>query len=278
MTDNLALDANIYVLGFPKSGNTWLVRLLARYLNMTVERTPMGGGGVDIASAVNQEIAMETRSKIYKVHWLPQQFQADIESAPKYVIYICRDPRDVFVSSFFYFSYTGDTKYVVKKSTERGVVASLRHLAGRYKMSRYLRHFVTEGVGTLGTWAHHVESWRKFMNTHAQDTKGVLVRYEDLLGDTAGALQRVVRELELKERPADVVQEIVRQESIGELQKNSDKMHEALGTFGQEYFRKFFRKGKRGDWRRYLSRRQRRRIESVFGGVMTQMKYELESP
>lgn len=271
MTELKRTDANVYIVGYPKSGNTWLVRLLAKCLDMSVEEKPMGEG-VEIASAVNAEIRRDFGGRIFKMHWLPEQFLDQIDSAPKYIVYIYRDPRDVFISAFFYFAYSGDEEYVAR-GIQPGLISRLRHLKGRRQFSRYLGEFLQTGVGTLGTWANHVIAWRSFLDGSSKTVNSTFVRYEDLLTDTVSELQRILGEMGMEDRRLEMLRSIVEQESFGRLKRDSGKMYEALGMFDEQFFKRFFRNGQSGDWAKYLTPRNLERLEGKFGDVMDQLGY-----
>lgn len=272
MKDDVLRKENIYVVGFPKSGNTWLVRLLARTLNVLVETSPMGSGDIEIASAVNKDIHASKAGRVYKVHWLPEQFQKEIDPSPKFLVYICRDPRDVFVSSFFYFSYFGEKRFVLRKAAW-GLAEQLHHFVGRHKLSNYLQDFLSNGVGTLGTWGEHVQRWSAYLNQRGEEINCVFVRYEDLLADTAKELQRITSELDYPAKVSTPVSEVVELETFERLKNSSGEMFETLGAFNREFFRRFFREGRSGNWQDYLSKRQARRIESEFGQVISELGY-----
>lgn len=90
----------IIVCGYPKSGNTWLCRLLAESIACTVA----GFAGDPTA----KELAAQGQEKraspiaVLKSHHC-HEVLSRIKSPSVQLIHICRDPRDVAVSAAFYF-------------------------------------------------------------------------------------------------------------------------------------------------------------------------------
>lgn len=231
----------------------------------------MGGSGVDLASAVNADIE-DSMYHIYKIHWRPREFIEQISSSPKYVVYICRDPRDVVISSYFYFTDQDESEWKVRLRT-KGVRGVFERVVQRRRLSSFLGNFLEEGIGEYGTWAAHVEQWRDYLSQKQSRVKSVLVKYEDLLEKTAHELQRICAELDLSCPPPVSLAEIVEKEGIDRLRGQSAQMHTVVGTFEPQYFRRFFRKGQSGDWKNYLSKLEVRRIERTCGHLMDELGY-----
>ena len=84
----------MYVIGFPKFGNTWLVRQLAEVTssNIVVE------GLLDEVNAVDNWPDRKGKYLIYKM----QDSEGVILPDGAHVVYIIWDIRDVVVSAFFF--------------------------------------------------------------------------------------------------------------------------------------------------------------------------------
>lgn len=110
----------IFVIGYPKSGNTCFARLTADALDSLI----VGGKNpIDLADTGPNHIG---RYIIHKLHHSERSRPAYIREGSK-VFYIVRDFRDVLVSGFFHFHRNaGEDKYTLKASC----VAS--HLFHRY--------------------------------------------------------------------------------------------------------------------------------------------------
>jgi hypothetical protein len=96
---------NIIIAGYPKSGNTWITRLVAELVGCPVSgfwREPN-----------NKEIAIEGQDRVsdfrcFKSHHQLHELEVDINSNKRSILYVIRDPRDVTVSGAHYFNLTID--------------------------------------------------------------------------------------------------------------------------------------------------------------------------
>ena len=85
----------IFVIGYPKSGNTWLARLCSDALD-----SPIVTGNDPINQAgKKQNYAGEF--VIYKAHYSQRDKPNNITQCSK-ILYIVRDFRDVLISSYFF--------------------------------------------------------------------------------------------------------------------------------------------------------------------------------
>lgn len=149
-------------------------------------------------------------------------------------IYIVRNPLDVAVS-FAFHRGQDDFEATVKKMNDPEAVLSGQ---GGWQLRQ-----------TMGTWSNHVQSW-----TQQADIPVLLVRYEDMLHDTAKELSRVVKFLEFDlEDGAEAIERAVAASKFEKLQKS-----EQMGKFKERppKAKQFFRSGRRGEGREQLSQRQ----------------------
>ena len=98
------------------------------------------------------------------------------------------------------------------------------------------------------------------------------VRYEDLLADTARQLARVVEFLRLDGASDEGrLRQAVSFADFARLRKNEERE-----GFRERFpaTRRFFRSGKAGDWRRYLTAAQARDVVRRHGRVMAAQGYD----
>ena len=280
-----------WLASWPKSGNTWVRCLLTNFLSESSEPVSINnliGGmaasmktfdksaGVPSSHCTDDE-AEALRPGVYrfqaaavaeaghgellfvKVH---DAFRNTVSGEPLFpaevtagAVYVMRNPLDVAFSFAFHLGFTDMSKSV----------ALLNHptatMAGR--SAHQLRQ-------RLMDWSSHVESW-----THAPFPVLVL-RYEDLLADTVGALARLVRFLNVDGADDQVrLQRAVDFSSFARLQ---DAENHREFPARPPVSRRFFRSGRAGDWRRYLSAEQVRAVLDAHGPVMTTWGYDCEAP
>jgi hypothetical protein len=239
-----------FIVSYPRSGNTWTRFLIA---NLLFADQPVSFSNIERlipdAEALSSRSLKRTPSpRVIKTH---QYFD---HRYPK-VIYITRDPRDVLVS-YYHFS----RKY--------------RHIADDYPLEQYVHGLVT---GTLqatawGTWAENVGTWLAARNGRPTF---LLLRYEDLMADTTTELARAARffgvdasperlRLAIENSSADRLRELEKKEGsewVATKNKRSD-----IPMIGSAVM---------GKWKSVLPDAAVAEIESAWGGLMTQLGYEL---
>ena len=173
------------------------------------------------------------------------------------IVYIKRNIHDVLVSSFFYFRYKGDEKYILKKPST-GIIINpfklYKYLERRRIFSKYVKEFCINGHKDFGKWTVHCDLWRGFMNNN-KSIKSTITLYENLMSNTKGELLNILRNLGLNNTTNTNIQKIVMEESFSERKKKILSTKKEL-TFGKEFNLRFLRKGTPGDYKRFLNSRQ----------------------
>ena len=174
-------------------------------------------------------------------------FPADVSAG---AVCLVRNPLDVAVSLAFHFGGEDFSEAVTRMNDRRCVLGDGCELLRR----------------RLLDWSGHVESWR------SAPFPVLVVRYEDLLADTAGQLARMTRFLGL-DGAADGrrLRRAVAAADFTRLQEQ-----EARDGFRERYqrCRRFFRSGRSGDWRRHLSAAQAQRVTRRHGAMMRTCGYD----
>lgn len=264
----------LVVVGFPKSGTTWLTRLLADAIN-----SPVLGRWLDqdvkFASEVNRHLREPHHPavRLARLHDLPEAFARRGLSGPFRFVYIHRDPRDVAVSTFFHFTgWDVATVRSLLHAREVGPWRAWRRWRVRSAIRRFLRRFASLGIPRLedrvGRWDQHVRAW-------FQSEDPILpVSYEELLADTPRTLGRIVASLQLScGGTTDIHGAIARQTldlvQLGSRQTPSDP----TSSRGRALTQRAARRGMVGDWRAFLERDQVDLIRARFAEVFNQLGY-----
>jgi len=242
---------DIFILSFPKSGNTWTRFLIA---NLAYPETPADFSNInrltpDPESLSKRELARMPRPRIIKSH---QYFH------PSYgrVIYVVRDPRDVALSQFHF--------HRKRKLIEDD-----------YPLEKFVTRFVAGQTGPYGSWGDNVASW---ISTRHNRPGFLLLRYEDMLEDAARELAKVAAFLEI---PPDAqrIQNAVQRSSAEEmrkLEKSQAHLWSSTKTTRQDV--PFVRSAKAGGWRESLPEAAVAQLEAAWGHLMTYLGYELQFP
>jgi Sulfotransferase domain len=148
---------DIFVAGYPKSGNTWMQYLLAA-LRFGIKSSLA-------PDSLVQDLVPDVHYKrLYRRYLTPTFFKSHHLPQPKFrrVIYLVRDGRDVMVSYFHHLNAIGG-------------------------QPDYLQ-LVTTGEGLFPCrWHEHVEAW--LANPHGAEM--MTISYENLQNNTVAELQKI---------------------------------------------------------------------------------------
>lgn len=273
----------IWLASYPKSGNTWLrllfanlqavgrepldINTLGRFSPIATSRAVfefhtlldaalLRPAEIDLLRPLVHErmAASATALQFVKCHdpWrVLDDGRVLLGESARAAIYVVRDVRDVTVSLSHHLGLTIDETVDWLSCEDQVVAADGTQLAYH-----------------LGDWSCHVAGWLAQRHVPL-----CVVRYEDLLADTAGELQRVLTTLQLQVAP-DRIGQAVCHAGFAELQRQ-----EQLHGFGERHARqdRFFRQGQAGGWRTTLTAAQVRRLEEQHGAVLQQLGYDLAS-
>lgn len=278
------LPDDIFLVSYPKSGNTWTRFLLGNLMNpderitfANVERRVP-----DIYARSKQSLKRIPRPRVIKSH---ECFD------PRYrrVIYIVRDPRDVAVSCYHYDRkgrnipddfpvHTYVTTRFMKTDEYFGTWGEhagswLVNSKNIFQLSRLKGGF----LGTPGSWGENVMSW---LGARGHDRQFLLVRYEDLLDDTHREMTRIAEFLELN-ASADRISRAVELSSADNMRKlEARDSNEWVTTRNSRKDIGFVRAAKSGEWKKTLPGESVTLIEEAWGPVMQLLGYPVsqESP
>ncbi len=273
------LPDDIFLVSYPKSGNTWTRFLIG---NLAHPEEPITFANVsrlvpDIYGTSRKSFRRVPRPRVIKSH---ECFD------PRYrrVVYIVRDPRDVAVSSY-HFARKGRRfddsmpmeRYVSEWFLRPGQpYGTWGEHAGSWLASeqniRQVSLVKDNFMGTVGTWGENVTSW---LGARGNGRELLLLRYEDLLEDTSRELAKVSQFLGLKASP-EMITRAVELSSVENMRNLEAKQSDQWSTTreGRKDI-KFVREAKSGQWKKNLPPASVAEIESVWGQIMHLLGYPL---
>lgn len=270
----------VWLASYPKSGNTWMRLFLENYFRNDRQPAnineawrfcfdeskpnwyePYAGGRptpdlspeeiAGIRPRAQRDIANSVPGTVFvKTH----NFMGEFDGQPLHNlqvtaggIYIIRNPLDVVlsVSDHFGLSVDGAIDFM---GTD--ITASLNS--------------ETNVSQVLSSWSVNVASW-----TGSPHDSLLVLRYEDMLDKPGKAFTRVTGFLS-EPRDSERVKRAVRFSSFKELRKQESSAGFIERSPNSE---RFFRKGRKNQWREGLTRDQVRRIVSEHGEQMERFKY-----
>jgi len=239
-----------FIVSYPRSGNTW-TRFLVASLVRPAE--PVSFANIeriipDAEAQSSRYLKRIPRPRVIKSH---QYFDPRF----KKVIYVVRDPRDVALSY-----YDFQRKY--------------RQIEDSYPTPRYIRDFVAGrlGTGDWGTWAENVGSW---LGARDGQPGFLLLRYEDLISETARELARVADFLDIEVTPGLLATTIERGSAHRMRQLERNQASQWVSTKDKRPDIPFIRTASSGGWKKLLLPESASEIESAWGPLMRRLGYEL---
>lgn len=259
---------HIYIVGYPKSGNTWLARMLAKATRLQVES--LDEAHPEVAADVNREIGggtIQEHGSIFKLHDMPDDFVdrlARKTGNPQVkVIYIYRDIEDVFISSYLYFKKSGIEQYIENPWNPGKLLEPVwlaRRIRWRIHMNRYLNAFIRQGYASGSvTYAQHLSAWFAYLNGRNSEHDHAITRYEILINDPVPELKRICDCIGFHEIKVGALENAVKSENFSSRKQEIEQASDSL-TFGKEFNKRFLRSGKSGDHKRFLTESQARRL------------------
>ena len=242
----------LFVAGLPKSGTTWLKKMLASYpgfhelLIPDVAAYELATGGshdYDLPSDMFSRLAdMLVVTKMH-VHGSPHNVAVLRAAGVKHVV-LYRDLRDVAVSYVFY----------------------VRQTPWHPEYPTYAGLSVPEGLATFAerTLEPYID-WVRSWHENRDPELSLELRYEQMLSDPAAVMTRVAEHFQLDSSP-ETVGKVVDKHGFQELSGGRGQ--------GQESASNFFRKGIVGDWRNHFTPDLKQRYMRLAGDFLIEFGYE----
>ena len=214
---------DLFVVSYPKSGNTWLRFVLADAFSGdepdfdSVERLAPRAGEHHSAQPL-----VGLRGRLVKSH---EPRHAFFDAMPGRHLYVVRDGRDVAVSYYYHM-------------LRRGLIDP--------DFSSFLQRFLVGQVDNYGRWTQHVVGWLDAARENPD--RVAVVRYEDLLEQAPGVTQTALQRLRCE---SPVLDDAFARHHSDEMRKK-----ESTSTLlEREQVRRinFVRGARSGDWQSHFS-------------------------
>lgn len=292
------MSGNLYWLAsYPKSGNTWMRVLLTNYFrdpDAPAHINDLDGGPIASARTVfDDNIGVEasdlTQREIERLR--PAVYESISKSVAQYRIDEPPKPDQLVMPPILKvhdaFTLTEDGVPLLSKLATAGaiyllrnpldVVPSFAHHSAK-EIDATIANMADDDFGFVSnpkrlhnqlrqrllSWSGHVQSW-----TQEPDLRRIVVRYEDMIDDTARELTRVIEFLEI-EPEVERIERSVANSAFDKLaaQEAEDPFQERFSGSGN-----FFRKGVVGDWTTALTAEQVAQVCDDHAAVMHDFGY-----
>lgn len=248
-------STDVFLVGHPKSGNTWVAYLLAIILQDgdARSRVNLANVGEFVPIIHGSDSRISRFDALRDPRFFRNEWPVYPDLYPK-TLYLVRDPRAVLVSYFHHYRVvTGDE------------ATSLDSF-----IDMYLRD------GCIRTWEPRLIRWdRQVAQWTDQGGQVFIVKYESLHENRRAVLESIVQFCEI-EPVHDAIASAVERGSFAAMRdeegrSGAESYPNGLGRRGR-----FLRRGRVDGWQDELSPGAREAIESEFRPVMQEMGYRIE--
>ncbi|MCL7033173.1 hypothetical protein MKW94_029504 [Papaver nudicaule] len=265
-----ALDSDLILASQPKSGTTWMKALAFAIANRT--RYPIFSSSHPLLTTSPHDLVPFADFKhFHKEHSLLDYTNTSSQDLPSRliathlpypllpesvkdgatkckIVYICRNPRDTFVSVWHFMNKIGDNK---KSGTPLSIEDAFEYFC--------------DGVSDFGPyWDHVLGYWKESL---ASPHKVLFVKYEDLMNEPETQVKKLAEFLgygfSVEEESRGVIKEIISLCSFQHLKNLDANKQEQSGDNFLAHNKDFFRKGEVGDWKNYLTPTMVERLDSL---------------
>ena len=229
------------VTEYPKSGGSWVAQLISDYLEIDFPR--------------NESIGLFQNTCLLHGHHKYSRFF-------KNTVYVLRDGRDVMTSAYFHCLFQNDRnpKQMVEGHRKQLQFDDYDDVKGN--LPRFIEYMFRDLSKRRFRF-----SWSEFIDS-IDFNSAIVVKYEDLIEDTAGAIGKTLEKLTGKPVDAERLNQIVNKFSF----KN-----QVNRTAGIEDTTSFLRKGIVGDWRNKFSHDASVVFEQYGGKALIRAGYESDA-
>ena len=232
---------NIVISGYPKSGTTWLSRLVAELVSCPLQ----GDWGYEKLEAPYKEgMNRDSEYQTFKSHHNYQKIE-EVSNLKIYkIIYILRDPRDITISGVYYFNFL--PKLLVEHKINYKINKVLRktynRLVSNKEKKRQMIQAVLYGNGKINSWLTY--SWKEHFTPYFNNNI-LFIKYEDLIDNPVTISKKILDYLGVEQSHKHILDSISNQSFQNRISRDVNKK--------DKHQKKLLRKGTYGSWEHELT-------------------------
>ncbi|XP_019740460.1 sulfotransferase family cytosolic 2B member 1-like [Hippocampus comes] len=244
---------DVLIVTYPKSGTTWMQEIVPLIMSggdpSSVEtlhnwdRVPW----LEEAHSCSLDLDNRPSPRMFTTHFLPRMMPPSFFEVKPKVIYVMRNPKDVFTSSFHY-------------------CAMASFLVDPGSQTEFLQKFL-KGEVMFGSWFDHVKSWLDYKE------QIFYICYEEMIKDLQDSVARLAVFLE-KSLDNDAIVKIAERCVFQNMKKNSMSNYSAVPKEIMDTTKsEFLRKGIAGDWKNQMTVAEVEYFDAVYAENMKDVDY-----
>ena len=232
---------DVFIVSYPKSGNTWVRFLIANLLKPPGEE-------IDFYTSNTFIPEVGTHTEIIERLERPRVMKSHAPCVREYprVIYVIRDGRDVYVSYYF-------------------------HRLEKLPHNTTFKEFLERDDHFPSLWGDHVASW--LFKERTPSGSILVVRYEDLLNDALAQLRHMVEFIGL-ERTEGELQHAVEAASFKNMRRLEVQKGRPYKDSGPDLF---VREGRWGGWKELFGTEEKAIFKAREGNILVRLGYERDN-
>jgi len=241
----LTIDDLVFLVSYPKSGNTWLRFLLGTLCqNEKIDWLNVNDLVPYISSCSYEQVMGLKQPRIIKSHRM-------YDKRYKKVIYVIRDVRDVAVSYYYWF---------LKRRKDFNDT-----------FNEYLEKFVLGKLDGFGNWKNNIQSWLE--NKDKVEQGFMWLKYEDLKKDTFKEVKNILKFLSLH-KSNEEIQQAIQWSSFENMKELEEEQQNRCKMLKSHQNILLVRKGECGGWKNILNDKQKNLMKEHFGQLLIELGYE----
>ncbi|XP_047393806.1 sulfotransferase 2A1-like [Sciurus carolinensis] len=248
-------DEDTVMVSYPKSGTNWLAEILclihSKGDTKWIQSVPIWDRSPCLETDVGYKCLNESEGPRLLMSHLPiHLFPKSLFTSKAKVLYIMRNPKDVLVSGYYFWS----TSTLSKKIESR---------------EQYFKWFI-QGNVPYGSWFEHIRGWMSMR--HRKNF--LLLSYEELQKDPRSTIEKICQFLGKKLNPEEL-DSVLKNSSFHVMKQNKMSNYKMLPEMLISKHFSLTRKGICGDWKNHFTVAQAEAFHKVYQEKMADLPKDL---